>query len=54
MFPKNKQNKQRQTKNNEIKEEIYLNYTTIIKYAFVSLFFNFSSDFSSDKLAKHT
>ena len=48
MFPKNKQNKPRQTKKNEIKEESYSNYETIIKYAFCFLFLNFSSD----KLAK--
>ena len=38
MFPKNKENKQRQTKKEKnkrkIKEESYLNYTTIIKYTF--------------------
>ena len=48
IFPKNKQNKPRQTKKNEIKEESYSNYETIIKYAFCFLFLNFSSD----KLAK--
>ena len=41
MFPKNKQNKLRQTKKNDIKEESYLNYTTIIKYAFFFLIFHF-------------
>ena len=35
--PKNKQNKIRQTKNNELKEKSYLNYTAIIKYAFCFL-----------------
>ena len=49
MFPKNKQYyKLRQTKKNEIKEEIYLNYTTII-YAYFFLLL-----FLSDKLAEHT
>ena len=43
MFPKNKQNKLRQKKNNEFKEEIYSNYTTIMKYA-ISLFFYISSN----------
>ena len=37
MFPKNKQNKLRQTKNNELKEGSYLNYTAITKYAFCFL-----------------
>ena len=37
VFPKSKQNKQRQTKMEEIKEEICLNCTTIIKYAFCFL-----------------
>ena len=32
MFPKNKQNKLRQTKKNQIKEESYLNYATTTKY----------------------
>ena len=50
MFPENKQNKQNQTKKNERKEESYLKYTTIIKYAFCFLFFFFSLD----KLAKHS
>ena len=49
MVPKNKQNKLRQTKN-EIKAESYLNYTTIINYAFYFLI----CYFSSDKLAKCT
>ena len=40
----------RQMKKNQIKEESYLYYTTIIKYAFCFLIFYFSSD----KLAKHT
>ena len=48
IFTKNKQNKKRLKKKNERKEESYLNYTTIIKYAFCFIFF-----FSSDKLAKH-
>ena len=48
MFPENKQNKQNQTKKNERKEESYLKYTIIIKYAFCFLIF-----FSLDKLAKH-
>ena len=47
IFTKNKQNKKRLKKKNERKEESYLNYTTIIKYAFCFIFF------SSDKLAKH-
>ena len=38
MFRKNKQNKLRQTKKNEIKEESYLNYATIIKMLSVSIF----------------
>ena len=53
--PKNKQNKLNQTKKDEIKEEIYLNYSTIVKYGFcflVCLFFNRSWRWS-DKLAKH-
>ena len=42
MFPKNKQyNKLRQTKKNEIKEEIYLNYTIVINYAYFFLIFCF-------------
>ena len=48
MFPKNKQNKLRQMKKNEIQQQSYLNYTTIIKYAVCFLIFYFSSD----KLAK--
>ena len=54
--PKNKQNKLKQTKKDEIKEEIYLNYATIIKYGFcflVCLFFNISWRWS-DKLAKQS
>ena len=42
MFPKNKQNKQRQTMKDEINEGSHSNYTTVIKYAFdflVCLFF---------------
>ena len=44
MFPKNKQNKLRQKKNNEFKEEIYSNYTTIhnhneICYFLILLYF---------------
>ena len=31
MFPKNRQNKLRQTEKNDIKQDIYLNYRTIIK-----------------------
>ena len=34
MFPKDKQNKLRQTKDNETKRESYLKYTTIMKYVF--------------------
>ena len=34
---KNKQNKLRQSKKNEIKEGIYSNYTNIIKYTFYIL-----------------
>ena len=45
MFPKNRKNKLRQTKKNDMKEEIYLNYRTVITYILsVSLFFYFSSD----------
>ena len=32
MFPKNKQNKLRQTKKDEIKEESNVNYTTVINF----------------------
>ena len=39
MFQKNKQNKLRQTKKNKINEKSYLNYTTIMKYAFCFLNF---------------
>ena len=39
MFSKNNQNKVRQNRKNEIKEESYLNYTTILNMLFVSLFF---------------
>ena len=41
MFSKNKQNKLKQTKKDEIKEESQLNCTTIIKYAFCFLVFLF-------------
>ena len=41
MFQKNKQNKLTQTKNNGIKEKRYLNYTTLVKYAFRFLIFLF-------------
>ena len=34
MYPKDKQNKLRHTKNNELKVESYLNQTNTIKYAF--------------------
>ena len=34
LFPKNKQNKIGQPKKDEIKEENYLNYRTVIKYVF--------------------
>ena len=44
MFPKNKQNNLRQTKKNEIKEERYLNYATILKYGFCFLIFYFPTD----------
>ena len=37
MFQKNKQNKLRQTKNNELREESYSNHTTMIKYDFCFL-----------------
>ena len=50
MFSKEKRNKLIQTKKNKIKEESYLNFTTIIKYAFCLLTFYFSSG----KLNKHT
>ena len=50
IFPKNKPNKKGQMKMDQIKEEIHLNYTTIIKYISVFL----SVYFSSDKLAKQT
>ena len=49
MFPKNKQNKLRQTKKDEIKEESHLNYTTKLKHAFC-----FMVCLLSYKLAKHT
>ena len=49
MFSKNKQNKQRQIKKIDGKEESYLNYATIINYAFYFLFY-----FPSNKLVKHT
>ena len=50
MFPKNKQNKLRQTKKKrEIKKESHLNYTIVIKYAFCSFCY-----FSSNKIAQHT
>ena len=49
VFPKNKQNKLRQIKEDEMKQENLLNYTTIIKYAFCFLF----RYFSPNKLAKH-
>ena len=49
MFPESEQNKLSQMKKNEIKKEIYLSYTTIIKYTFYFLIY-----FSSDKLAKCT
>ena len=39
MFPDNKKNKLKQRKKNEMKEESYLNYTTIRKYTFCFLFF---------------
>ena len=48
MFPNNKQNKQGQTKKNEIKES-YLNYTIMIKHTSCFIFY-----FSLGKLAKHT
>ena len=41
MFTKNKQNKLRQMKKIEIREESYLKYTTIIKYAFCFRIFLF-------------
>ena len=39
MFPENKQNRLSQMKKNGMKEESYLYYTTIIKYAFCVLIF---------------
>ena len=44
MSSKNKQSKLRQTRNDEIEEESYLNYTTKIKYVFCSLSVYFLSD----------
>ena len=37
MFQKNKQNKLRQTKNNELREGSYSNHTTMIKFDFCFL-----------------
>ena len=42
MCPKNKQNKLRQTKKDEIKEESHLNYATVLEYAFSFLVCLFS------------
>ena len=36
MFPKNKQKELRQTQKGEIKQENYLNHTTVIKIFFLS------------------
>ena len=49
MFQKNKQNKLRQTKNNELREESYSNHTTMIKYDFCFLIL-----LHFIKLTKHT